>query len=152
MNFIQSLQICFSKYVTFSGRARRAEYWWFVLFVLVVQYALVLLDAKLFGTITTSPSGFEAYTQTPVFSGLFDLAIALPMISVIVRRLHDGGRSGWWYWIVLIPIVGMIVLLVWLASKGTEGANRYGPDPLAPDMGDAEQAFTPSNIPHVAKD
>jgi len=63
--------------------------------------------------------------------GLFFLASFLPAISVIVRRLHDTDRSGWWYWIGLIPLVGAILLLVWFCTRGTSGPNRFGPDPLS---------------------
>jgi uncharacterized membrane protein YhaH (DUF805 family) len=59
------------------------------------------------------------------------LANFLPSISVLVRRLHDTGRSGWWYWIALVPLVGPILLLIWLCTRGTFGGNEYGPDPLA---------------------
>ena len=62
----------------------------------------------------------------------------LPHLAVMVRRLHDTGRSGWWYWIALIPLIGAILLLVWFCSRGTVGSNQYGSDPLG---GDLEQTF-----------
>jgi uncharacterized membrane protein YhaH (DUF805 family) len=61
--------------------------------------------------------------------GLISLAFILPVLSATVRRLHDTGRSGWWYWIVLVPFVGWIVLLVFLVLEGEAGENKYGPDP-----------------------
>ncbi len=129
MTFTDSIKTCFSKYATFSGRASRPEYWWFVVFFIVADLLLATLDSVLFGTVVTTSNSFEASTNTPILSGLFGLAMFLPTISVTVRRLHDGGRSGWWYWIALIPLVGFIVLIVWLASAGERVANRYGPQP-----------------------
>lgn len=130
MSFMESIRTCFSKYVTFQGRAQRSEFWWFVLFILVGQFVLGMIDSALFGTVTTMEGGFQAETSTPVLSGLFSLATLLPGISVAVRRLHDTDRSGWWYWLALIPLIGIIILIVWYASKGTDGPNQYGPDPL----------------------
>ena len=111
-----SIAICFSKYATFQGRAPRAEYWWFVLFALIVNMGLRLLVAT---------------TQTGAFSvifGLFALAIFLPHIAVWVRRLHDVDHSGWWVWIILVPLIGWILLLVWACTRGTRGPNRFGPE------------------------
>ncbi|MCK8464650.1 DUF805 domain-containing protein [Aliiroseovarius sp. S1339] len=130
MSFMDSIRTCFSKYVTFQGRAQRSEFWYFVLFLFVGQFVLGMIDSFLFGTVTTIEGGFEAQTNTPVLSGLFGLATLLPAISVAVRRLHDTDRSGWWYWIALIPLIGTIILIVWFASKGTNGPNSYGDDPL----------------------
>jgi uncharacterized membrane protein YhaH (DUF805 family) len=70
---------------------------------------------------------------------LVALGLLLPSLAVLVRRLHDTDRSGWYYWIVLIPLIGSIVLLVWFCSRGTEGSNTYGPDPLG---GDIAQVFS----------
>jgi len=154
MNLQQSVRTCLRKYVTFSGRAQRSEYWWFILFVVTVNFALTLLDSALFGSVETYGSGFSATTDTPVFSGIFNLLVLLPTVSAVVRRLHDVNRSVWWYLIVLIPLIGAIMMLVWLASKGTVGQNRFGPDPMKPsydDDGDT-QDYSPSRIPHVTND
>lgn len=123
MDFTQAVKAVFSKYVTFSGRARRAEYWWFALFQLLCGIALSIVDHMLFG---------RPYSDTGPLEGIFSLLIFLPAISVMVRRLHDGDRSGWWFWIILIPLVGALFLLYWLVSKGTTGPNDYGPDPIIP--------------------
>ncbi len=117
--FGTSIGLCFSKYVTFSGRAPRAEFWWFMLFVMVVEIVLAGLSAKI-----------EAAVY---LYGLFCLAVVLPNISVMVRRLHDRDRSGWWYWIILIPFVGAVILLIWFCSRGTRGPNSYGPENGAVD-------------------
>lgn len=149
MNFQTSVKTCFSKYVTFSGRAQRSEFWWFVLFVWLVSIVLSMVDSFVFGTTVTTEYGFEASTNTPIFSGLFSLAVLLPTISVAVRRLHDINRSGWWYWIALIPLIGFIVLIVFFATDGTRGANRFGADPKGgpTDGGD----YASSSVPNVPR-
>ncbi|NDV98299.1 DUF805 domain-containing protein [Salipiger sp. PrR002] len=134
MGFTQAVKTCLSKYVTFSGRAARSEFWWFALFVYGGGLLLGLLDLALFGqttTVTTETSAaVSSQTQFAPFSSVFGLLVVLPYISVTVRRLHDTDRSGWWYWLALIPLIGIIVLIVWLASKGTPGRNRFGEEPL----------------------
>ncbi len=104
------------KYVTFSGRARRKEYWMFMLFYIIVYIVLMIIDV-LIGT-----SG--------ILSGLFALGTLLPSLAVAARRLHDVNKSGWWQLLYLIPFGGFVVLY-FLVSRGTEGENRFGPDPLA---------------------
>ena len=119
MTFGQSIKTCFSKYVTFSGRAQRSEFWWWVLFVWVTTMVLSIVDSVLFGTVTTADGQLLGLDQhaDPVGRS-FRLAMLLPTISVIVRRLHDTDRSGWWYWIALVPLVGIIILIVWWAIEG----------------------------------
>jgi uncharacterized membrane protein YhaH (DUF805 family) len=104
-------------YVGFSGRARRTEYWMFVLFHLIVVVALSVLDRLVF----QDGPGYLA----PAYV----LLSIVPAIAVVVRRLHDTGRSGWWYLIGLVPLVGGIVLLVFTVSEGNTGPNEYGGDP-----------------------
>jgi uncharacterized membrane protein YhaH (DUF805 family) len=111
-------------YVGFSGRAQRAEYWWFALVYVVIYMVLLTVDV-----ITGTYHLEDGYG---LLSGLMSLALLLPSIAVTVRRLHDTDHSGWWLLIPLVPIVGGIVLLVFLARDGTRGANRFGPDPKAP--------------------
>lgn len=147
MTFGQAIRSCLSKYVTFSGRAARSEFWWWVLFVFVGQLVLLFVDSALFGRIDVTSQegsvGFQAKSDMPVLTTLFMLAMLLPSISVMVRRLHDTGHSGWWYWIGLVPFVGFILLQIWFIQRGTEGRNAYGPDPLG-----AEE-FVQSPIPRV---
>lgn len=100
MTFQESVQVCFSKYVDFSGRATRSEYWWFVLFTFVASVVISLFSSTL--------------------SYVFALAVFLPSISAATRRLHDTGRSGWWQLICLVPLIGVIVLIVFLAQEGKE--------------------------------
>ncbi|MEU4109686.1 MULTISPECIES: DUF805 domain-containing protein [unclassified Streptomyces] len=102
------------KYAVFSGRARRQEYWMFTLFSLIISIVLTILDSAL-------DIGF--------LSTIYGLAVLLPSLAVTVRRLHDTSRSGWWILITLIPLVGAIILIVFLASEGKPEANEYGPNP-----------------------
>lgn len=125
MNIKQSISSVFGKYVDFSGRACRSEFWYWVLFVIVVSIGLTVLDRLVFSQILWSP-----------LSTVFSLAVILPGIAVHVRRLHDIDRSGWWFLIVLVPIIGWILLLIWEVAKGTEGDNRFGADPLADGAAD----------------
>ena len=155
MSFVESVRTCFSKYVTFSGRAARSEFWWFVLFVFATQIVLSWVDIALWGTTEVGPGSIAGSTDTPILSGLFGLATLLPMISVAVRRLHDRDKSGWWYWLGLIPLVGFIILIVWFATEGTRGANRFGADPLGQGGNDHRgggEGLTASPIPTVARD
>nr|WP_295769502.1 DUF805 domain-containing protein [Rhodoferax sp.] len=100
MTFQESVKVCFSKYVDFGGRATRSEYWWFFLFIVLVSLAASLVSNML--------------------SGLFSLATLLPSIAAATRRLHDTNRSGWWQLIALVPVIGWIVLIVFLAQEGKE--------------------------------
>ena len=109
------------KYAVFSGRARRAEYWYFVLFNIIVGVVLALID-MLLGT-------FSAVSNIGLLSGIYSLAVLIPTLAVMVRRLHDIDRTGWWILINLIPLIGTIVLLVFALTPGTPGSNQYGPDP-----------------------
>jgi len=108
-------------YAVFNGRARRKEYWMFVLFNVIFAIAAMLVD-NLLGLAS------DAIGYGPIY-GLYALATLIPGLAVGVRRLHDIGKSGWMLLIVLIPLVGAIWLLVLLATVGQSGANEYGPDP-----------------------
>ena len=109
------------KYAVFSGRARRKEYWFFVLFNFIITVALVVID----GIVGT----FDPTTGVGMLTGLYSLAVLIPTIAVMVRRLHDTGRTGWWLLIGLIPVIGGIVLLVFMFLDSNSGGNEYGPDP-----------------------
>lgn len=108
-------------YAKFSGRARRAEYWYFTLFALLIAIGVMLVESFL-GT-------FSEEAGIGVVSGLYLLAITVPGLAVMVRRLHDTGRSGWWYFISLIPLIGGLVLLFFLAQDSEPGENDFGPNP-----------------------
>ncbi|MEW6590066.1 MAG: DUF805 domain-containing protein [Pseudomonadota bacterium] len=109
------------KSFSFSGRARRKEYWMFVLIAVLIAIFLALADG-ITGTYS-SELGFG------LLGGLFLLGILIQSLAVGVRRLHDTGRSGWWLLLNLIPLVGPIIVLVLMALDGQSGDNAYGPNP-----------------------
>jgi uncharacterized membrane protein YhaH (DUF805 family) len=111
------------KYAQFDGRARRKEYWMFALINLVITFVLITIDS-LIGT-------FSPQAGIGLLSGLYALAVLIPSIAVSVRRLHDTGRSGWWLLIILIPIIGGIVYLIFMVLDSQPGVNQYGPNPKA---------------------
>ena len=122
MGFADAIRTCLNKYVTISGRARRAEYWWWILFIVLGSIGATVIDAVLFGVDPEEGNGLLAI--------LFSLGTLLPTICVGGRRLHDHDMSAWWLLLGLIPLIGGLVLIVLFIMKGTEGSNRFGPDPL----------------------
>ncbi|MEN9409047.1 MAG: hypothetical protein RL216_1021 [Pseudomonadota bacterium] len=125
MNMIDAVKAVFSKYATFEGRARRSEYWWFVLFNLIVS---IILEAAFGGGHGMGEGGMMMGGN--LVSTLWSLATLLPAIAVGARRLHDIDRTGWWLLLWFIPLIGWIALIVFFASRGTAGPNRFGNDPL----------------------
>jgi len=112
------------KYADFNGRARRKEFWYFVLCNLAISFALIILSCiPILGWLFR------------VVSSLMGLALFIPNLAIGIRRLHDTDRSGWWILLALIPLVGAIILIVWAAMEGTVGDNQYGPDPKADERG-----------------
>jgi uncharacterized membrane protein YhaH (DUF805 family) len=105
----------FKQYATFTGRATRTQYWMFVLFYVIFYVVLSIIDNVL---------------GTMILALIFSLALLIPSISIAARRLHDTGRSGWWQLIVLIPVIGFIVLIVFLVLE-SQGDNEYGAAPQA---------------------
>lgn len=112
-----------NRYATFTGRARRAEYWYFFLVYFLIYVGLGFVDFVV--------GVFSWGRGVGLLSGLFSLAMLVPSLAVAVRRLHDIDRSGWWLLIGLIPFIGGLVLFVFMCLKGTSGDNRFGPNPLA---------------------
>lgn len=104
------------KYAVFSGRARRAEYWYFFLFNIIISVALIIITAVI-GDVFS------------ILGLLYSLALLIPGLAVSVRRLHDVGKSGWMVLIGLIPLIGAIWLLVLMATDSNPGVNKYGPNP-----------------------
>lgn len=127
MGFGEAIQSGFKNYVTWRGRATRSEFWWWMLFVYLVQipfsiiYSISVQNLVTAGTLEIGMFFNWAYYLMLVVS----LALILPSISVLIRRLHDTDRSGGWYWILLIPFVGTIVLLVFALSASTPSPNRF---------------------------
>ena len=120
MSFSDAVRTCFSKYVTFSGRATRPEYWWFVLFNLLGSFAASILDRFLFGSgqDIVVQTGFEAGAQAGPLAGLFSLVMFVPLLAAGWRRMHDTGRSGLF---LLYPLIVM-------TGVGIAGALLIGPD------------------------
>ena len=113
MSFADAVRSVFSQYATFSGRARRSEYWWYTLFAVILYIIVAIIDSAI---------------KNPILGLLVALGLVVPSLAVAVRRLHDTGRSGWWILIGLIPLVGGIVLLVF-ECQDSQGSNSYGPSP-----------------------
>lgn len=117
MSFSEAVSDGFSKYATFSGRSSRSAYWWWYLFGLLVSAAATLVD-QLLGT-------------SFVLSGLAGLALILPSLAVLVRRFHDAGHSGWWVLIMLLPVIGFVVWLIFALTE-SKPPNAWGEGPDAP--------------------
>lgn len=113
--------IALKKYAVFTGRSSRSEYWYFVLFYILLTIAFTFIDVMI-GT-------YDTVAAIGLFSGVFALAMLIPQLAVAVRRLHDTDRSGWWILIGLIPLIGAIVLLVFTVQDSTPGENQYGSNP-----------------------
>lgn len=115
MSWLEWYPTVLRRYAVFDGRASRPEFWWFQLANAIVVVLLYIILA--------------AVGASRAIADLYQLAVLLPSIGVQIRRLHDTDRSGWWILFGLIPIIGWIVMIIWLASRGTPGPNRYGPGP-----------------------
>ncbi|HIJ79433.1 MAG: DUF805 domain-containing protein [Desulfobulbaceae bacterium] len=103
------------KYTVFNGRAHREEYWMFTLCNMLIAFALNFIEGLVGG-----PGALAA---------IYSLAVMLPSIAVGIRRLHDTGRSGWWLLVALVPLLGTIVLIVFMVQDSKPGDNQYGPNP-----------------------
>src|SRR6266496_4200202 len=114
MGFGDAIRSVFRQYASFTGRARRSEYWWFTLFAILVYLVAVLVDLAV---------------NAPIFLILVALALLLPGLAVSVLRLHDSNRPGGWIFISLVPFVGSIILLIFQCQDSTPGPNTYGPSP-----------------------
>ena len=122
MSFGESISSCFSKYVTFDGRASQSEYWWFFLFSLLLNWGGVIVEAA-------TPSSNEV-SELHILTNLIALVLFLPSIAVGCRRLHDTGRSGWnQLW--MFTIIGIIPVLIWLSSKGNDHENKFFNYPIS---------------------
>lgn len=111
------LNVILNHYADFNGRARRSEYWYFALVNACIGIVLSLLQRI---------TGWNLFS---VLSGLVSLALLVPGLGLAWRRLHDIGKAGTWYFIVLVPIVGFILMIVWLCQDSQPGENQFGPNP-----------------------
>jgi uncharacterized membrane protein YhaH (DUF805 family) len=134
LSFTEAIATCFRKYADFRGRASRPEFWWFVLaYYIVILMPLVPLIAALDSKSSLDQTGFdESVSGVAIFfiflTSVAVLAFILPYLAAGVRRLHDTGKSGWWWLLSLVPF-GWIVVLVFLVGEGDKGWNQYGPPP-----------------------
>ncbi|RTY90841.1 DUF805 domain-containing protein [Flavobacterium sp. GT3R68] len=118
--------VVFENYANFSGRARRSEYWYFTLMNILVAMAFVTLGVIMVTALGMDELGIGIFV---VLYALYTLAIIIPSFAVTVRRLHDLGKSGWYFLIYFIPFIGSIWLLILLCTEGESQPNQYGPDP-----------------------
>lgn len=109
IGFLDAVKLFFKNYTNFRTRSRRSEYWWVWLFCTAVS---ALLGALL-----------------PEIASLWTLAVLIPNLALAVRRLHDIGKSGWWYLLLLVPLVGAIIILIWFCKDSAPEANQWGPNP-----------------------
>lgn len=116
MSFQEAISSGLSRYFDFDTRSSRSEYWYWVLFAILLSIVAGVIDSIIF--------------DAPILRSLVTLGLLIPGIAVSVRRLHDIGRSGWWYLIALIPAIGALVLIYWFVQPGTPGSNEYGDNPL----------------------
>ena len=107
VGFVEAIKLYFKNYTNFKDRSRRSEYWWIFLFNMIVSTLLGLI--------------------IPEIAGLWNIVILIPSIALVVRRLHDIGKSGWWYLIGFVPLVGAILLLIWLCRDSDPNTNEWGP-------------------------
>ncbi len=114
MNYFNTyfVDVLKNQYANFNGRAIRSQFWYFVLFSFIISFVLGIVDDMLFGR--------------QILSMIFNLAVLIPSIAIAVRRLHDLGKTGWWYLLIFVPLIGTIVLIVWFCMKGQTTKNQYG--------------------------
>ena len=126
MSFSAAVRSFWSHYATFRGRSRRSEYWFIQLFLVITNVAVGVIDLIL---MDGDVDRFIANGGGGVVGLVWILVTLIPALAVLVRRLHDIGRSGWWALIGFVPVLGAIVLLVFTVSDSTPGENAYGPSP-----------------------
>ncbi len=127
-SMVLAVKSVLAQYAGFSGRASRAEFWWWLLAIFLVSIVTQFIDAVVIGPMLGFEPGDEIAGQP--LSALFSLAIVLPTVAAGARRLHDMGRSGWWLLLSLIPLVGSLILL-WFYTRPSDGPNAWGaPQPL----------------------
>ena len=123
LNFFEAIKVCFSKYATFSGRARRSEFWWFYLLGVILN----MVFSRLLALAATADAIF--YISCAIILCVIGLILFIPMLAAWVRRLHDVGKSGHLLWLILLCGVGGLVPLIMCISDGQPGENQYGPNP-----------------------
>lgn len=118
MDFVTSVKTCMAqKYAVFANRASRSEFWYFQLFLVLISVVAFIIDE------------YILYNEIGPVSWISTVITIVPSVAVSARRLHDIGRSGWWQLLLLIPVIGWIVLVIWWATKSDVGDNKFGPSP-----------------------
>ncbi len=120
MNSFEYFKKCFRQYATFKGRARRAEYWYFVLYGWLVSLAATVVDMLTFGV---GEDGMG------LLGAIYSLVVFIPSLAVGVRRMHDTGRSGWVLLLGLIPVIGWVLVIVFSCQDSQPGSNKWGANP-----------------------
>ena len=131
---------CLQKYAAFSGRSRRAEYWYFGLFYILYNVVFVIIDKVVLDV---------ALDQIGILSPIYGVDLLIASLAVSARRLHDIDKSAWWMLLIFVPLVGIIVLLIWYCKSGTTGPNRFGDDPKQEEGGTEEPVNSDPPHPHL---
>ena len=126
MGFGAAIKSFWSNYSTFKGRSRRSEYWWIQLFLVLTNLAVAAIDLAL---MNGDIDRFIANGGGGIVGLVWILVTIVPALAVLVRRLHDTGKSGWWVLIGFVPVAGTIVLFVFSVLDSDAGKNRYGESP-----------------------
>jgi len=121
MGFVEAIQSGLNNYANFSGRACRSELWFWILFQL-----LAIIVSSIVSGILAAIIGNAGW----IIYGIVIIGLILPTLAVEIRRLHDLDKSGWWFFITLVPFVGGIILIIFFCTEGTPGPNRFGSNPL----------------------
>ena len=129
MRFAEAIKSFWTKYATFKGRSRRSEYWWIQLFLVLTNLAVAAIDLAL---MDGDVERFIANGGGGIVGLIWILVTIVPALAVLVRRLHDTGKTGWWALIGFVPLIGGIVLLVFTVLDSDAGENKFGVSPKAP--------------------
>ena len=126
MTFIESIKTCFKKYITIKGRASRSEYWWFqAMFAPLTMFVVIMSEAE------NLENSSELILWFYLFCFIVVLVSIIPLITVTIRRFHDTNKSGWYFFLGLIPLVGSLIVTVMMIPEGTKGKNKYGPNSIS---------------------
>lgn len=135
MGPIKAVTTSYARMFNLTGRATRSEYWWFMLFQIIASALIGVAMVYYVMSLGAQLDENSDPAQLLPYGGLISLGwfvlFTIPATTSLVRRLHDSDHSGWWYWIVLVPIVGIIVLFIFMVLPSSEGSNRFGRHPLA---------------------
>ena len=122
MTFQDSIKSCFNKYASINGRATRSEYWYWILFVILVSVFTLIIDVSLLGS--------SIDDEFAPLNSIWSLAVFIPGITVTVRRFHDVNRSGWWI-LIILTVIGIIPYFYWLVKGSDATENSFGPSSLS---------------------